>query len=125
MGKPDLQHPIATSVKEEENYSSKTGLDAMFLPDSVAVIGATERPGTVGRTVLENLLHPSFKGKVYAVNSRHAEVCGRKAYPKIGDIPQKIDLAVIATPAPTVPGIIRRMRRCRSEIRGGDLSWIS
>ncbi len=93
-------------MKEEENHSSKTGLDAMFLPDSVAVIGATDRPGTVGRTVLENLLHPSFKGKVFAVNSRHAEVCGRKAYPRIGDIPQKIDLAVIATPAPTVPGII-------------------
>jgi acetyltransferase len=93
-------------VKEEENYISKTGLNAMFLPDSVAVIGATERHGTVGRTVLENVLHPSFKGKVYAVNSRHAEVCGHKAYPKIGDIPQKIDLAVIATPAPTVPGII-------------------
>ena len=64
-----------------------------------------------GRARLDGLfsktcLHPSFKGKVYAVNSRHAEVCGRKAYPKIGDVPQKIDLAVIATPAPTVPGII-------------------
>jgi acetyltransferase len=93
-------------VSEKEIFSSKTGLDALFLADSVAVIGATDRPGTVGRTVLENLLHPSFKGKVYAVNSRHAEVCGRKAYPKIGDVPQKIDLAVIATPATTVPGII-------------------
>ena len=93
----------ATSVSEKEIFSSKTGLDALFLADSVAVIGATDRPGTVGRTVLENLLHPSFKGKVYAVNSRHPEVCGRKAYPKIGDVPQKIDLAVIATPAPTVP----------------------
>ena len=96
----------ATSVSEKEIFSSKTGLDALFLADSVAVIGATERPGTVGRTVLENLLHPSFKGKVYAVNSRHAEICGRKAYPRIGDVPEKIDLAVIATPAPTVPGII-------------------
>ena len=85
---------------------SRTGLDAMFLPDSVAVIGATERPGTVGRTILENLLHPSFQGKVYAVNSRHSEICGLKAYPTIGDVPEKIDLAVVATPAPTVPGII-------------------
>jgi acetyltransferase len=84
----------------------RTGLDALFLPDSVAVIGATERPGTVGRTVLENLLHPSFQGKVYAVNSRHSEICGLKAYPSIGDVPQKVDLAVVATPAPTVPGII-------------------
>lgn len=84
----------------------KAGLDALFLPDSVAVIGATERPGTVGRTVLENLRHPSFKGKIYAVNSRHSEVCGLKAYAKIGDVPEKLDLAVIATPAPTVPSIV-------------------
>lgn len=93
-------------MKKEANQVSRTGLDALFLPDSVAVIGATERPGTVGRTVLENLLHPSFHGKVYAVNSRHSEICGRKAYPSIGDIPAKVDLAVVATPAPTVPGII-------------------
>ncbi len=82
------------------------GLDALFLPDSVAVIGATERPGTVGRTVLENLRHPSFPGKVYAVNSRHSEICGLKAYARIGDVPDKVDLAVIATPAATVPSII-------------------
>ena len=94
-------------MREDSNLNSKTGLDALFLPDSVAVIGATERPGTVGRTVFENLLHPSFKGTVYPVNSRHAEVRGYKSYPKIGDVPQKLaDLAVIATPAPTVPGII-------------------
>ncbi len=91
------------SVAEPE---IRTGLDALFLPDSVAVIGATERTGTVGRTVLENLLHPSFRGKVFAVNSRHSEICGRKAYPSIGDIPGRVDLAVVATPAPTVPGII-------------------
>jgi acetyltransferase len=84
----------------------RTGLDALFLPDSVAVIGATERTGTVGRTVLENLLHPSFRGKVFAVNSRHSEVCGHKAYPAVGDIPEKVDLAVVATPATTVPAII-------------------
>jgi hypothetical protein len=60
------EHKVS-SVKKETKQASKTGLDALFLPDSVAVIGATERPGTVGRTVVENLLHPSFQGKVYAV----------------------------------------------------------
>jgi len=84
----------------------RTGLDALFLPDCVALIGATERSGTVGRTILENLLHPSFRGKVFAVNSRHPEICGRKAYPSISDVPDKIDLAIVATPAPTVPGIV-------------------
>jgi len=95
-----------SSVKKETKQASKTGLDALFLPDSVAVIGATERPGTVGRTVVENLLHPSFQGKVYAVNSRHSEICGLKAYPSIGNVPESVDLAVVATPAPTVPRII-------------------
>ena len=101
----------AVSVTKDANLETvridaRGSLDAMFQPDSVAVIGATDRPGTVGRTVLENLLHPSFQGKVYAVNSRHSEICGRKAYPSIGDIPEKVDLAVVATPANTVPGII-------------------
>ena len=95
-----------SGVEEETRQMSRTGLDALFLPDSVAVIGATERPGTVGRTVLENLLHPSFHGKVFAVNSRHSEICAHQAYPSIGDVPEKIDLAVVATPAPTVPGVI-------------------
>jgi acetyltransferase len=95
-----------SSVKEEMKQISRTGLDSLFLPDSVAVIGATERPGTVGRTVIENLLHPSFRGNVYAVNSSHSEICGLKAYPSVSDVPEKVDLAVVATPAPTVPGII-------------------
>ena len=82
------------------------GLDAMFAPGSVAVIGATDRPGTVGRTVLENLLHGRFQGKVYAVNVKHPEVLGLKAYRSIRDIPGPVDLAVIATPAATVPQLI-------------------
>ncbi len=82
------------------------GLDAMFAPSSVAVIGATSRSGTVGRSVLENLLHGRFKGKVYAVNANHPEVLGLKTYAHIGDIPGQVDLAVVATPATTVPPII-------------------
>jgi acetyltransferase len=84
----------------------KHGLDAMFTPNSVALIGATDRPGTVGRTILENLLRGSFQGKVYAVNAKHSELFGLKAYRSIRDIPQPVDLAVIATPAATVPQII-------------------
>jgi len=82
------------------------GLDAMFAPHSVAVIGATDRPGTVGQAVLENLLQGSFQGKVYAVNPKHQEVLGLKAYQRIGDIPLPVDLAVVATPAATVPQLI-------------------
>ena len=92
--------------EEKQTGPQRYGLDAMFAPSSVAVIGATDRPATVGRTVLENLLHGKFQGKVYAVNSKHPEVLGLKAYANIRDIPGPIDLAVIATPAATVPQVI-------------------
>ncbi|MGO9938875.1 MAG: bifunctional acetate--CoA ligase family protein/GNAT family N-acetyltransferase, partial [Terracidiphilus sp.] len=62
--------------------------------------------GTVGRTVLENLLRDTFRGKVYAVNAKHDEVLGLKTYKSIRDIPHPVDLAVVATPAATVTQII-------------------
>jgi acetyltransferase len=91
---------------EKQRTPERYGLDAMFAPSSVAVIGATSRPGTIGRTVLENLRHGSFQGKVYAVNAKHPEVLGLKAYRSIRDIPGTVDLAVVATPATTVPQLI-------------------
>jgi acetyltransferase len=99
---PVQQAPNAAKHTEPERY----GLDAMFAPSSVAVIGATGRPGTVGRTVLENLLHGSYQGKVYAVNAKRPEVLGLKAYKSIRDLPQPVDLAVVATPAATVPHLV-------------------
>ena len=81
-------------------------LDAIFAPKSVAVIGATESPGSVGRTIIENLLKSPFAGKVHPVNPKRATVLGARAFPKIGDVPGGADLAVIVTPAQTVPGII-------------------
>jgi len=91
---------------ENAEVPQRLGLDAMFAPASVAVIGATSRAGTVGRTVLENLLRPTFHGKVYAVNAKHNEVLGQTTYKSIRDIPQAVDLAVVATPAATVNQII-------------------
>ncbi|MCS7315180.1 MAG: bifunctional acetate--CoA ligase family protein/GNAT family N-acetyltransferase [Bryobacterales bacterium] len=82
-------------------------LDVFFRPESVAVIGATESPGSVGRTLLWNLMTSPFGGTVYPVNPRRASVLGIKAYPNIKAVPEKVDLAVVVTPAPTIPGIIR------------------
>jgi len=82
------------------------GLDAMFAANSVAVIGATDRPGSVGRTVLENLLQGTVQREVYAVNAKHGQVLRLKTYKSIRDIPQPVDLAVVVTPASTVPQII-------------------
>ncbi|MGA9073034.1 MAG: bifunctional acetate--CoA ligase family protein/GNAT family N-acetyltransferase [Candidatus Sulfotelmatobacter sp.] len=100
--------------EETQKTPQKYSLDAMFSPASVAVIGATSRPGTVGRTVLENLLRDTFRGKVFAVNAKHEEVLGRKAYKSIRDVPQPVDLAVIATPAATVTQIIAECVEARA-----------
>jgi acetyltransferase len=98
---------VGPSPNEEKSASAESyGLDAMFAPRSVAVVGATGRPATVGRTIFENLLHGGFHGRVYAVNAKHPEVLGLKTYPTIHDVPEAVDLAVVATPAATVPQII-------------------
>lgn len=78
----------------------------MFHPKHVAVIGASEALGSVGRTLIQNLTGGSFEGAVYPVNPKHATVLGIKAYPRIAAIPEAVDLAVIATPASTVLGVI-------------------
>jgi acetyltransferase len=89
---------------------TKHPLDPMFAPKTVAVIGATESQGSVGRTLLENLRDGGFKGVIYPINPKRESVLGFKCYPAIGSVPDKVDLAVIVTPAATVPGIVRECR---------------
>ncbi len=81
-------------------------LDRMFAPRSVAVFGASERPGSVGQAVFANLIGGDFEGELYPVNLHHREVVGRKVYRKTTDLPEVPDLAVICTPPETVPGIL-------------------
>lgn len=82
-------------------------LDAIFTPKTVAVIGATEKPGSVGRTIVWNLISSPFGGTVFPVNPKRASILGIKAYPDIKSVPEQVDLAVVVTPADTVPGIIQ------------------
>ncbi len=82
-------------------------LDCIFRPRSVAVIGASEREGSVGRTLLWNLIRNPFGGTVFPVNPQRHSVLGIKSYTDIASIPEIVDLAVIATPASTVPQVIR------------------
>ena len=86
--------------------SASHPLDAIFTPRSVAVIGASEREGSVGRSILKNLISTPFGGTVYPVNEKRPNVLGIRAYKKISDIPEPVDLAVIITPSSTVPDII-------------------
>jgi acetyltransferase len=85
----------------------KVLLQSFFSPASVAVVGATDREGSVGRTVLANLLTGSFQGRVYAINPSRKAVLDLPCYPKITELPERVDLAVVVTPAPTVPDVIR------------------
>jgi acetyltransferase len=82
-------------------------LDIIFSPKTVAVIGATEKAGSVGRTLLWNLVSNPFGGTVFPVNPKRHSVLGIKAYPTIARVPEPVDLAVIATPAATVPEVIQ------------------
>ncbi|WP_457550714.1 acetate--CoA ligase family protein [Archaeoglobus sp.] len=79
-------------------------MDELFNPRAVAVIGATPKEGKVGNTLLKNL--SKFKGKLYAVNPHYKEVLGVKCYPSVEDIPDDVDLAVIAIPAKVVPKVL-------------------
>ena len=81
-------------------------LSPLFSPHSVAVIGASNRPHSVGGVVFANLLTGDFRGKLYAINPKHDEIQGRPAFASIDQIGGRVDLAVIATPAATVPDII-------------------
>src|SRR6202142_1592431 len=81
-------------------------LDAIFKPQSVAVIGASDRPGSVGRAVLWSLVSSPFGGTVYPVSEKRASVLGIKASPPVEQIPETVALAVIFPPANTVPGVI-------------------
>jgi acetyltransferase len=98
--------PGLDPVHDVLNYHRQP-LDAIFAPKSVAVVGATETPGSVGRTIVWNLISSSFGGTIYPVNLKRPSVLGIKAYPDLASVPEAVDLVVIVTPAPTVPGIIK------------------
>ncbi len=82
------------------------GLGPFFKPQNIAVIGATEEAGSVGRTIVRNLIDSPFGGTVFPVNPNRPRVLGIKAHPRIGDVPDPIDLAIVATPATMVPDLI-------------------
>src|SRR5512147_2817520 len=82
-------------------------LDGIFAPKSVAVVGATETPSTVGRNIVWNLISSSFGGTIYPVNPKRPSILGIKAYPTLGAVPEIVDLIVVVTPATSIPGIIK------------------
>jgi acetyltransferase len=106
---PDLkpQEPQKDSGDLLAHRPSRQALDAIFQPSSVAVVGATETAGSVGRMVLWNLISSPFGGAVFPVHPHRLSVLGVRAYKRVAEIPEPPELAVVVTPAPTVPGVIR------------------
>ncbi len=102
MSSPDDASHLADDVRR----AGEAPLGAIFAPGSVAVIGATEKLGSVGRTILQNLVMNPFGGTVYPVNPKRPSVLGIKAYPSISAVPDRVDLAVMVTPAPAVPDLM-------------------
>jgi len=82
-------------------------LERFFEARSVAVVGASATPGKVGNAVLASLLAGAYKGEVYPVNPKRAEILGRTCYPELNEIPGPVDLVVAATPLSAVPAVIR------------------
>ncbi len=84
-------------------------LDSLFDPRSVAVIGASEQPASVGATVWRNLRAGGFAGPRWAVNPKHSTLAGEAVYADVADLPEAPDLAVICTPPATVPALIEAL----------------
>jgi acetyltransferase len=97
-------HPKAESAHDIFRAGRGQPLEAIFAPRSVAVIGASEKPGSVGRALAENLR--LFEGKTFLINPKHTEILQQRTFPHLGAVPEPIDLALIATPAATVPGLV-------------------
>ena len=102
-GDINLEPPEDSGTADERD----TGLDALFSPKSIALIGATDREGSVGLALAKNL--DSFPGTLFFINANKPSVCGRRAYPNLASIEEsaQVDLAVIATPAARVPATLR------------------
>jgi len=90
----------------EEHYLSR-----LFEPKSIAIVGASETPGSVGLTLVRNIIDGGYAGKLFLVNPRHDRVFGLNTYDSVESIPQRLDLAVICTRADTVPAIVESCGR--------------
>jgi acetate---CoA ligase (ADP-forming) len=86
--------------------NQSTDLDSLFAPKSIAVIGASNRPGSVGRAVFTNILLNEYTGTVYPVNPKDHSISGVRSYPSVQDLPESVDVAVVVVPAAVVPGVI-------------------
>jgi predicted CoA-binding protein/RimJ/RimL family protein N-acetyltransferase len=103
--------PTAASVavmRSREHRAEARSIARLLAPRSVAVIGAGRHPDSVGHAVLVNLLRAGFQGPVYPVNPNADHIASVRAYPSIGEVPDDVDLVVLAVPVPAVADVIEQ-----------------
>jgi acyl-CoA synthetase (NDP forming)/GNAT superfamily N-acetyltransferase len=109
-----LSFPIAPTEESEavaaerERRAEARSIERLLTPASVAVIGASTDPGKVGHVVFANLLSYGFAGPIYPVHPEARHVGGVRAYPSVLDVPDDVDLAVVAVPGPAVAGVVEQ-----------------
>ncbi len=100
-----LDERALEAFDRREQAATRNALHRFLAPRSIAVIGASQRRGSVGAALMENLLAAGFSGAIYPVNTHSEKVCGLEAYASIDAVPDPVDMAVIAIPAPRVPDV--------------------
>jgi len=101
-----MEHLVLPPIKGHRlGFFQRTALDSLLSPKSVAVIGASEREGSVGRTVFWNLISNPFGGTVYPINAKRNNVFGVRAYPSLEALPEPVETVVLAVPAGTIPDL--------------------
>ncbi len=100
--------PSTVSPSNDVLRADRHPLDTLFKPTSVALVGASERPGSVGRTVLWNLMSSPFGGAIYPVNPTRRSILGIQAFSSLDKLPEVPDLVVLCTPPDTVPGLLEQ-----------------
>jgi acetyl coenzyme A synthetase (ADP forming)-like protein len=93
---------------DREHRAEARSVAELLAPSSIAVVGASRQPATIGHEILRNLLGGGFNGPTYPVNPNAHAVAGVRAYPAIGDIPDDVDVAVVAVPADAVPAAVQQ-----------------
>jgi acetyl coenzyme A synthetase (ADP forming)-like protein len=98
-------------VEERDRHAAVASIARLLRPSSIAVVGASRRPGTIGRELLGNLISGGFRGPIYPVNRAGGEIDGLEAYRSVSDLPAAVDLAVIAVPAAQVLTVVEQCGR--------------
>ena len=102
----ETEHVREVSLTRQRHAAAQS-LRPFLNPRAVALIGASRRPGTIGRALLDNLVAAGFRGALYPVNPKTAEIDGRRCYPDVAAIGAPVDLAIVAVPAAHVEEAIR------------------